>query len=75
MAISISDVSNGKRRVDDVGDPKNYRHLKQYSRFYGSRVASGLMVIVISVPLVTSILDFFSPRKHNGREDKRKNDR
>lgn len=79
--LNIGEATSAKKMAGNMGDPKNYPHLKKYGAGYGGIIASGLFIMVIAIPLTNSILDFFCPNPvkghvngdHNQRGDRNRN--
>jgi hypothetical protein len=74
--ISTNDINVVKRRLDDVGDPKNFQHFKAFGRHYGVPVLSAAFGTVLFFQALCPLLDFFSPSQkqggnNNGRRDRR----
>ncbi len=73
MNISIGDAQNGKRKVEDIGNPKNFPHVKAYGKHYGGKIAAALMSIVLIIQLVTLAVDFWcSEPKMKRNNDRRR---
>lgn len=70
--VTVGDAQNGKRKTEDVGNPRNFPHTKAYNKHYSGIIASGLLIIVIGVQLLNTALDFWfsEPKQNNGRERK-----
>ncbi len=68
--VTVGDAQNGKRKVENVDNPKNFPHTKAFGRFYGAKVAAGLLVVVVGIQLINGVLDFFwnEPKKHDRKQ-------
>ena len=53
--VTVGDAQNGKRKVENVDNPKNFPHTKAFGRFYGAKVAAGLLVVVVGIQLINGV--------------------
>ena len=72
--ITIGDVQNGKKKLDDPGNPKIFPHMKAYNKHFGVIIGAGLMVILGGAQVVQYAVDFCCSRsgQNNDRRDGRR---
>lgn len=73
MNITVGDAQNGKRKIEDPGNPRVFPHVKAFIKHYMGKVAAGLMVVVLISQLVPTVTDFCSgdTKQNNGRRERR----
>ena len=72
--VTVGDAQNGKRKLEDVGNPRIFPHVKAFNKHYGVMIAAGLMVIVLAGQIVQTAVDFCygEPKRNNDRRDGRR---
>ena len=68
--ITVGDAQNGKRKIEDPGNPRVFPRTKTYIKHYCGKISAGLLVVVLIGQLVPTIIDFCC-----GSEPRRDNDR
>jgi len=68
--VNVGDCIGGRKKIENPENPQSYRHTKAFGKYYGSRVASGLLVVVLGFQLLYGAIDFLTADKkqnNNGR--------
>lgn len=75
--ISTNDINVAKRRLDDVGDPRNFQHFKAFGKHYGLKIGSAAFGTILLFQAVCPLLDFIFPSqgRNNGGNGNGKRDR
>ena len=71
--VNVGDAVGGRKKIENPENPGNFRHTKDFGKYYGSRVASGLVVVVLSFQLLYGIIDFLT--SNNGGDKKQRGNR
>ena len=73
--VNVGDAVGGRKKIENPENPGNFRHTKDFGKYYGSRVASGLIVVVLGFQLLYGIIDFLSSTNNGGEKKQRGNNR
>ncbi|MBP3732396.1 MAG: hypothetical protein J6I84_04040 [Bacilli bacterium] len=73
--VTIGDAQNGKRKIENVDNPKNFPHTKAYNKYYGGIMSTGFVVIVVGIQLINAALDFFFTEKGKKNDRRQRDDR
>lgn len=73
MNVTIGDAQNGRRKLEDQGNPRVYPHTKAFIKHYGGLTCAGLFVAVLLGQLTLAAIDFCfdEPKKDNRRNGRR----
>ena len=72
--ITVGDAQNGKRKIEDPGNPRVFPHTKAYIKHYFGKVSAGLLVVVLIGQIIPTIVDFCygnEPRRNDRRDGRR----
>ena len=59
--IGMNEAQSGKRRAEDVGNPRNFPHTKSYNKFFGTMIGYDLIGIFAGIQLINTVVDFWKP--------------